>query len=88
MLFVPAARRMAFEAAKVAHRNQCRAISSSTARLAQAATAAPVVVKKGGVGGVKGGWVSLQSNPISLLDDIPLEITSPQLVEVKVSSEC
>ena len=56
MLFVPAARRMAFVAAKeAARRNQCRAISSTTTRLAQAATLAPVVVKRGGVGGVKGG---------------------------------
>ena len=51
MVFVPV-RRMVFEAAKVARQNQYRAISS-TARLAQAATAAPVVVRRGGVGGVK-----------------------------------
>ncbi|KAF8455469.1 hypothetical protein BGX38DRAFT_1166868 [Terfezia claveryi] len=54
MLFVPVARRMAFEAAQVARWNQFRAISSTTARLAQATSAAPVVVKKGGLGDLYG----------------------------------
>jgi len=52
MFFVPAARRLA---SSVTRQNayQYRSISS-TARLAQATNAAPVVVKKGGVGGFKG----------------------------------